>query len=165
MIAFGKPVGGGFPAGAVTGKAEWMSELDPLSPQGKLEHGGTFSANPVSMEAGVAALNLLDADAIDRINSYGDRARARLKERVEAVGWEARGYGSIMRLFPLHQPDNKAVLELQRQLWWQAYERGVTLAKHGVCAFSTPMDTTVVDHVSEVLGEAAEAVAAGEVKP
>jgi len=164
MIAFGKPIAGGFPAGAVTGKAEWMSELDPLSPQGKLEHGGTFSANPVSMEAGVAALNLLDADAIDRINSYGDRARARLKERVKAVGWEARGYGSIMRLFPLHQPDNRAVLELQRQLWWQAYERGVTLAKHGVCAFSTPMNTAVVDQVVEVLGEAVEAVAATQEK-
>ena len=158
MIALGKPIGGGLPAGAVIGKAEWMAELDPLS--GKLEHGGTFSANPVSMEAGVAALELLDAEAIARINGFGDRARSLLKDRVEAVGWEARGYGSLMRLFPLNQPDNEAVLELQRQLWWQAYERGVTLAKHGVCAFSTVMDEDVVDQASEALGSAVEAVAA-----
>lgn len=49
-------IGGGLPIGAVVGKAELMAELDSSGGMG-LEHGGTFSGNPLSMVAGAAALD------------------------------------------------------------------------------------------------------------
>ena len=157
MLCLGKMIGGGLPIGAVVGRAEWMEELNPLRPDG-LEHGGTFSANPVSMAAGVAALDLLDHLAIGHINALGDRLRAQLVEPLARHGWEPRGQGSLTRIFPAHA-EGPQILELQRRLWWEAYERGLALAKHGVTAIPTVMDETTVDRCAAAVTEAVHAVA------
>lgn len=161
MVCLGKTMGGGLPVGAVVGKADWMEELNPLRPDG-LEHGGTFSANPLSMAAGVASLELLDAAAVARIGRLGDRLRSHLGEPLTSHGWEPRGIGSLTRIFPAHAAaDPSAVVELQRQLWWACYERGLTLAKHGVTAISTVMDDDVIDRCAAILADAVAAVATG----
>ena len=41
LVVLGKSIGGGLPVGALVGKADWMSELDPLS-DNALEHGEHF---------------------------------------------------------------------------------------------------------------------------
>ncbi|HOL32136.1 MAG TPA: glutamate-1-semialdehyde 2,1-aminomutase [Anaerohalosphaeraceae bacterium] len=56
LTTLGKIIGGGFPIGAVGGKAEIM---DMLSPQGAVYQAGTLSGNPVCVAAGIAALNKL----------------------------------------------------------------------------------------------------------
>ena len=70
----GKIIGGGFAVGAWGGPADVMGVLDPRR-AGNVPHAGTFSANPVTCAAGLAALDLLDQAAIDRINALGDRLR------------------------------------------------------------------------------------------
>ncbi|MBS1843832.1 MAG: aminotransferase class III-fold pyridoxal phosphate-dependent enzyme [Actinobacteria bacterium] len=143
MVTLGKVVGGGFPVGAVVGREELMRELSVEVPK-FLEHGGTFSGNPVSMAAGAASLQLLDAASIDRLNSLGDQVRGSIEARVAPVGWEVRGRGSIFR--PFVKGAERMDADLQRRLWWAAYERGVLLMQTNCAALSTPMtDEVVVD--------------------
>ena len=56
LTTLGKIIGGGFPIGAVGGKASMM---DKLSPEGTIYQAGTLSGNPVCVVAGIATLRLL----------------------------------------------------------------------------------------------------------
>jgi glutamate-1-semialdehyde 2,1-aminomutase len=55
LFAWGKIIGGGFPAAAFGGKREIMDSLAPLGP---VYQAGTLSGHPVAMEAGYQALRL-----------------------------------------------------------------------------------------------------------
>jgi glutamate-1-semialdehyde 2,1-aminomutase len=155
MVTVGKLIGGGLPAGALLGSAAIMGELDPRAPRG-LEHGGTFTANPVTMEAGLATMELLDEGAIERINDLGDTARERLAARLEGREWEVRGAGSLLRPYPL--VDGTPANELHLKLWWAAYERGVLLLPNGLGAISTPMGADVVEHAVDRIADAIDQV-------
>ncbi len=130
ITTLGKLIGGGLPIGAIGGRAEVMSGFDPRAPD-HLAHGGTFSANPVSMRAGLASLRLLTAEEIERINGYGDRLRRELGKQ----GWRVTGRGSLLRI---HGQDPAA-------LWWRLYAEGVMIAPNGLAATSTAMDESVID--------------------
>ncbi|MHC4525240.1 MAG: aminotransferase class III-fold pyridoxal phosphate-dependent enzyme, partial [Planctomycetota bacterium] len=56
LTTLGKIIGGGFPIGAVGGKA---SIMDKLSPEGDIYQAGTLSGNPVCVAAGLATLKQL----------------------------------------------------------------------------------------------------------
>lgn len=56
LTTLGKIIGGGFPIGAVGGKAAIM---DKLSPNGTIYQAGTLSGNPVCVAAGIATLKHL----------------------------------------------------------------------------------------------------------
>jgi glutamate-1-semialdehyde 2,1-aminomutase len=56
LTCLGKIIGGGFPIGAVGGKAKIMNNL---SPQGTVYQAGTLSGNPVCVAAGIATLKQL----------------------------------------------------------------------------------------------------------
>ena len=60
LTTLGKVIGGGLPVAAFCGKREIMSEIAPLGP---VYQAGTLSGNPLSMAAGLAMLNVLEADA------------------------------------------------------------------------------------------------------
>jgi glutamate-1-semialdehyde 2,1-aminomutase len=135
LVTFGKIIGGGFPAGAFGGRRDVMDVFDPARAD-HVPHGGTFSANPVTMRTGVAALELLDEAAITRINGLGER----LQEGLAAAGFEVVGRGSLLRI------DGG---ERQRELWWRLYEEGVLVTPNGLIAVSTPMDEAVIDDVVE----------------
>jgi glutamate-1-semialdehyde 2,1-aminomutase len=156
LVTLGKVIGGGFPIGAVLGREEIMRELAVTSPN-FLEHGGTFSGNPVSMAAGAVSLRLLTQDAITRLNELGDEARGAVEARVADAGWEVRGRGSLFRVFPrgaLHVED-----ELRKRLWWAAYDRGLLLAQSNLASLSTAMSSEAVEDVAERLADAVLAVA------
>jgi glutamate-1-semialdehyde 2,1-aminomutase len=125
ITTLGKVIGGGHPIGAVGGRADLMDIFDPRSPD-HLVHGGTFSANPVTMRAGLAALELLTAEEIDRINALGDRLRHELRER----GWKVTGRGSLLRIHSNDPPGQ----------WWRLYAAGVMIAGNGLAAISTAVD-------------------------
>lgn len=156
LITVGKIVGGGFPVGAVIGREEVMRVLDPTAP-GSLPHGGTFSANPVSMAAGAESLRLLTADAIARLNNLGDQARRDITARVSESGWEVRGIGSLLRPFPIGA--SRMEETVARRLWWAAYDRGLLLSPANLGSLSTPMTTDVVASISEMLIDAIQATA------
>jgi glutamate-1-semialdehyde 2,1-aminomutase len=156
LMTLGKLIGGGHPIGAVLGREAVMSELDPLRPDG-LEHGGTFTGNPVTMAAGLATMELFDVDAVSRLNGLGRRIRDGLRVVVEDLGWEVRGSGSLFRLHP-GPTATEPVPVLQRALWWEALRREVLTAPNGLASLSTPMDEAVVDEVVGRLADALRAV-------
>jgi glutamate-1-semialdehyde 2,1-aminomutase len=156
LLTTGKLIGGGFPVGAVLGKAELMAEVDPTRP-GSLPHGGTFSGNPVSMAAGAAAVRLYTEDQVQRLNALGNRARDEANRRVNDAGWEIRGWGSLLRAVPLGT--TKADESTQHRLWWETYERGLLGSPANLLSLSTPMDEAVVEDITDRLSEAVLATA------
>ena len=111
-MTLGKTIGGGLPVGAFGGRADVMAVLDPREP-GFVEHGGTFTANPTVMRAGLVALELLDERAIARINALGSKLRGRLRE----LGYWVNGYGSLSRV----------LVEEADAFWWRMYQAGVLI--------------------------------------
>lgn len=81
MFTLGKICGGGMPIGVVCGNKEIMSLADPVSRKDKEARcaigGGTFSANPVTMTAGLATLNFLrkNKNVYTKIGRLGGMAR------------------------------------------------------------------------------------------
>jgi glutamate-1-semialdehyde 2,1-aminomutase len=100
ITVLGKILGGGFPIGAFCGSKEIMEHLDTLAykrPHYSF-HGGTFTANPITMTAGSATLKLLeDGRLINELNKTGEKIREQLKDIFEAHGIDAQitGAGSI----------------------------------------------------------------------
>ena len=102
IVLLGKIVGGGFPIGAICGRAEAMRSCDtgPGGPERRRRSyigGGTFSANPVTMAAGAATLRELEARgprAYDGLGAMGGRVRDGLSR---ALGGRASvtGTGSL----------------------------------------------------------------------
>ena len=84
LTTLGKIIGGGFPVGAIGGHRDVMAVFDPRPGKPALPHGGTFSANPVTMRAGIAAMELLDDAAFARLDAMGAGGSLRHRRRVQA---------------------------------------------------------------------------------
>jgi glutamate-1-semialdehyde 2,1-aminomutase len=139
LVSLGKVIGGGFPVGAVGGRPEVLSSFSPLT-AGPVAWGGTFSANPVTMAAGLTALRRFTPAAIAELNARGDALRARLND----AGVPANGSGSLIRL----------VLKDTAKAWWALYRAGVLVGTNGLIALSTAMTD---EHIA-VIGDAVVAV-------
>ncbi|MEQ9617132.1 MAG: aspartate aminotransferase family protein [Phycisphaerales bacterium] len=100
LTAMGKMIGGGFPVGAVAGRAEVMDVMNPRSPRYLYPHAGTFSANPITMTAGLAAMEKFDKAAVKRLNTLTDRLMAGITKAAHDTGIDAcvTGGGSMFRV-------------------------------------------------------------------
>ncbi|NIO37207.1 aminotransferase class III-fold pyridoxal phosphate-dependent enzyme [Candidatus Bathyarchaeota archaeon] len=100
ITVLGKILGGGFPIGAFCGRKEIMERLDCLRyehPRCSF-HGGTFTANPISMIAGQATLKILeDGRLLNRLNKTGERIRNDLEKIFQQndVTVKVTGLGSL----------------------------------------------------------------------
>ncbi|WP_024820595.1 aspartate aminotransferase family protein [Arthrobacter sp. 31Y] len=156
LLTTGKLIGGGFPVGAVAGRAELMAEVDPTRP-GSLPHGGTFSGNPVSMAAGSVALRLFTQEEVKRLNHLGDTTRDTVNAKIADAGWEVRGRGSLLSAVPAGA--EKVDEQTQHELWWASYERGLLGSPANLLSLSTPMDEKVAGDIADRLADAVLAVA------
>jgi glutamate-1-semialdehyde 2,1-aminomutase len=83
LTALGKILGGGFPVGAVVGRAEVMRWAKPGKGTDALFHSGTYNGHPTAMAAGLAVLRELQKPGVyERIEAL----TAELKLRVTAAG-------------------------------------------------------------------------------
>jgi glutamate-1-semialdehyde 2,1-aminomutase len=100
LTALGKMIGGGFPVGAIAGSRDVMQVMNPLTETVRFPHSGTFSANPVTMTAGITAMKLYDESAVQRLNSLSLRAAEGVREAIGRVGEPAcvTGSGSMFRV-------------------------------------------------------------------
>ena len=100
LTTLGKIIGGGFPVGAVGGRKEFMAVFDPSRGKPALPHGGTFSANPVTMRAGLAAMELLDEAAFARLDAIGSAVRSGIDDafRRHGVPGGTVGLGSLLKV-------------------------------------------------------------------
>jgi len=98
LTLLGKVLGGGLPVGAVGGPAELMRLLAPLGP---VYSAGTFSGNPLTMAAGLATLQRLDADAYLRLERSAARLEVGLRGAIEDSGTTGcvQRVGSMLSVF------------------------------------------------------------------
>lgn len=98
LITLGKVVGGGLPIGVVGGRASIMEAFAPQN-AAPVPQGGTFSANPLTMVAGCAALTALTPTEVERINGLGSylRQRAEIIASEHGVPISVQGDGSLFR--------------------------------------------------------------------
>jgi glutamate-1-semialdehyde 2,1-aminomutase len=155
LTAFGKIIGGGLPVGAVGGREDIMALLDPTRGTPRVLSGGTFSANPLTMVAGLAAMRLLTPGELARLNALGDRLRRESDRVFAAAGLRLRmgGDGSLFRFNLVPEPvvDYRSavinaepmsrVLALHRLL----LDEGIIISKLGLGCLSTPMGEAEVD--------------------
>ncbi len=104
ITVFGKILGGGFPIGAFCGRREIMEKINTLvyeRPHYSF-HGGTFTANPISMTAGLTTLKPLEnGQLINKLNNVGEKIREQLREIFGANGIDAQVTGACS-LFNTH---------------------------------------------------------------
>lgn len=141
LITLGKVIGGGLPIGAFGGRRALMEMFDPRLPH-PLEQGGTFTANPLVMRAGLTALQLLTKSEIERINRLGDMLRMRLTE----LGYHVNGRGSLS-----HVTSDDPI-----GLWWKLYRAGILIGRGGLMCIATVMTEATVDEIALRFESAAE---------
>jgi glutamate-1-semialdehyde 2,1-aminomutase len=161
LTAMGKMVGGGFPVGALAGRNEVMDVFNPLAEKVLFPHSGTFSANPITMTAGLAAVENFDREKVAKLNQLAEVARRQIAEAIRTAGIPAcvTGGGSIFRLHMKPEPPKNyresyvtpEENRLIRALLDHAYEHGIILI--GTCSgtLSTPMTQREIDQLVEVL--------------
>jgi glutamate-1-semialdehyde 2,1-aminomutase len=156
LTALGKAIGGGFPVGAVAGRSDVMDVFAAGAAGLRLPQSGTFSANPITMTAGMVAMQYFDADEVQRINGLGQRSEA-----IALAGLPAcvTGAGSMFRVhLHAHAPRNYREAHLdgagkQRlaQFVEGMFDQRIMMTNTGTGMLSTVMDTTHIDQVSEAV--------------
>ncbi len=173
LTVLGKIIGGGFPVGAIAGTGEAMAVFDQRGGKPAMPSSGTFTANPVTMTAGLASMELLTEAAYDRLEHLGIYARTAIDGAFEASGYpgQVTGVGSMFQLHlhrrpvtdyrsAYHRPDeSRAVAKLHRNM----LKQGIILSPRCTGFLSTPMTEQDLDAMAAALarglGQLAEAAA------
>jgi len=168
ITTMGKIIGGGFPVGAVGGQREFISVLNAPEDGGIVANLGTFSANPMSTQAGVVAMQLLDEAAIGELNRLGDLARAGMRDVLANHNAPAQvtGTGSLFCVHWTNLPvtETRAAERASTDLGLLTYlglsNRGVHISPRGVGCLSTPMQdadiNTLISAFDETVAELAQ---------
>jgi glutamate-1-semialdehyde 2,1-aminomutase len=176
MTCLGKVIGGGLPLGAFGGREEIMALFDPSRGPPAIPHPGSYNANPVSLAAGLATLELLTRDTIAQLNRCGERLREDLRRTFDDVGVPAAitGLGS---LFGIHLTDRQVRTirdaasgdaRLRHRIFLGLYNEGILLDPRGVGTLSTAIGEAEIERflgalrtVLARLGEPATTLSSG----
>jgi len=162
LTALGKMIGGGFPIGALVGRADIMEVLDPRGEILRHPHSGTFSANPISTTAGRIAMELFDEEAVLNLNALTKTAISQIEESIKIadVPISITGAGSMFRIHLLenapktyreahHTKEMKAIInELLDYLF---LKENIIMINTGACMFATTLKQKEVDRLSEAM--------------
>jgi glutamate-1-semialdehyde 2,1-aminomutase len=163
LMTFGKIIGGGLPIGAVGGPRHIMDVFGGSTAQPAVPQGGTFSANPLSMSAGLACMRALTREVFREIEELGEYTRIRLRELFERKRWPftVTGQASLLRVHARSSaprsyretypsPAERAVLS---HLAEQLLDRGFIAPTSASWALSTPMTRQHVDALIEACAD------------
>ncbi len=161
LTAMGKMIGGGFPVGALAGRADVMDVMNPLTKPLAFPHSGTFSANPITMVAGYTAMKLFDEPAVERLNGLADRAKAQITEAIAVAGIPAcvTGAGSMFRVHMQAEPPveyrtgwvTPARAARLRVLLDHLFSHGFMMINTCSATLSTAMTEREIDLLSEAM--------------
>ena len=154
LTAFAKIIGGGFPVGALGGRADVMDVFRPGGER-SVSHSGTSNGNPVTVAAGLKVLELLDNGAYARLDALGERLAQGLKAAIARTGVAAQvtHVGSLLNVHFTTEPvrdfddaqrsDPVATAAFHLGLM----NRGVFVAPRGMLALSTVTEEQDVEKV------------------
>jgi glutamate-1-semialdehyde 2,1-aminomutase len=98
LTTFGKIIGGGFPVGAIGGRADVMRKF---TPSGDVFQAGTFSGHPVTMAAGLETLRYAAEEGVwEHVNALGSQLREGLTDIVadQAPSYTVTGTDSLFKV-------------------------------------------------------------------
>jgi 4-aminobutyrate aminotransferase/(S)-3-amino-2-methylpropionate transaminase len=164
LICTAKSLGGGMPISAVIGRAPIMDAPHP----GGL--GGTYSGNPLSCVAALAALDTITSPAfLARARAVGERLRAhlmRIQGRHPRLVGDVRGAGPMLAMELVRDPVTKAPwLEATQAVNAGTLQRGVITIRAGLFSncvrFLPPLDITdgLLDEAMAVVASTMDDVA------
>jgi glutamate-1-semialdehyde 2,1-aminomutase len=166
ITAFAKIIGGGFPVGAIGGRADVLEVFTPGASNG-VAHSGTFNGNPVTVAAGRKVLELLDDAAYQKLDRLGAMLAEGLRDAIARTGVAAQvtHVGSVLNVHFTTEPvrDFDAAQRAD-QMATAAYHlgllnRGVFIAPRGMMAVSIVTEegdvARVVDASAEIFAELA----------
>ncbi len=150
LTALGKIIGGGYPVGAVAGSAEVMEATAK-----DVGSSGTFTANPVTMRAGHASMNLLTPERFAALDALGERMVSTADGLFAEAGINGQvcGTGSIASIY-FHDREVRDYRSYFKQPAETAasdafhlamLKRGVLIAPTATCFFSTVVSTADED--------------------
>jgi len=105
IVTMGKPIGNGHPLGAVVTTAEIAAAF-----ANGMEYFSTFGGNPVSCAAGLAVLDVLEAEGLrENARIVGERLLAGLRSLVDrhGIAGDARGLGLFAGLELVRDPETR----------------------------------------------------------
>ncbi len=149
LSSFAKILAGGLPGAAVAGRKDVLDQLDfaVSAKQGreKIQHQGTFNANPVSAAAGTAALTVIaETDVSDQASATAAAMRDAVNAvfAEENVGWGMYGTFSGFHTFlgapgvtvkpGAFVPESQPMAVLKSQPAGLAHKLRLALLVHGV---------------------------------
>jgi glutamate-1-semialdehyde 2,1-aminomutase len=143
LTLFGKIIGGGFPVGAVGGRADLLELTVAAMTPGYVAHAGTFNGHLAAAVAGTMTLRHLDAAAIDRLNEAAAWLADQILAGAAAAGVQAEvtRAGSIMNVH-LGRPEQLADLHLALLL------HGVYTTPRGMINLSTALSPADLDDIA-----------------
>src|SRR5882724_8438209 len=159
LTTLGKIIGGGLAVGAFGGRAEVMNAYDPRGGKGRINHGGTFNANPLTMAGGVATMEQLTPEAYARLDILGDRLRTGVAKALRSLKYPGQitGTGS---LFWLHHTKKRLTdYRSQRpadptasvETFMALINEGFLISQRGLGACSLAMTDADVDRFVEAV--------------
>jgi glutamate-1-semialdehyde 2,1-aminomutase len=158
VTVLGKIIGGGFPVGAVGGKAEIMSVFDSSGGKAKVPHGGTFNGNPVTMAAGLATMKQLTRKSFSHLSQLGDELREGLTALFARYGYKARITGETS-FFKIHFTDREVVdyrsacqginKEEEKKIFFHLLNRGIFVESQVRGCLSVPMQKAEIQALLE----------------
>jgi glutamate-1-semialdehyde 2,1-aminomutase len=163
LTVLGKTIGGGFPIGALGGRADVMSLFDPRR-EDRIAHSGTFNGNPISMSAGRAALELLTDERIQHIDDLGERLAAGFRSIFDraALGACVTRAGSLAQIHLTPGPvrDYRSAARADRRLRALLHlallNRGVFCGSRLNFNTSTVMTGAAIERAVSALGDVLE---------
>lgn len=161
LTAMGKMIGGGFPVGAIAGRADVMEVMDPTNGPAAFPHYGTFSANPITMTAGSVAIEMFDHEAVLELNALADIARAALTQAISIADIPAcvTGAGSMFRIHLKETPPTtyrNAFVDMQEQsciaaLLDHMFDNGLLMIETCSGFLSTAMTQAEIDQLADIV--------------
>jgi len=158
IITMGKIIGGGFPIGAIGGRADIMQVFGSVHSKAKIFQGGTFSANPVSMVAGLASMRALTQDQIDRLEKMGGRLRSSIAQSIQyyQAPFCVTGAASLIRIHTKKSPPREfreafsgpAEMAVLRDLQQHFFNNGITIPVGAAACLSTAMSNADIDKIT-----------------
>ncbi|MCP5150899.1 MAG: aminotransferase class III-fold pyridoxal phosphate-dependent enzyme [Ectothiorhodospiraceae bacterium] len=136
LATFAKILAGGLPGGCVAGPKAILDllDFDEMQRQGKekIQHQGTFNANPVSAAAGIVTLEIIGGptDPCARASRTAEQIRQGVNRVFgeEDVPWAA--YGEHSAVYVYTNPDNRDIDPLAFDAYGESHDALKRSGKH-----------------------------------